>query len=142
MEVVIKTIPHKDQRYDTCGDWWWEDTRGSPRFATFDQIPNSELVLQMRVSACGDWRKEMCVAYHELLEALECKARGITQKSVDDFDTTWEEHDGIDEPGDDPAAPYYWQHQHAMVAEQHLANCLELPWHEYEKVIFGLSQDG
>lgn len=118
MDVVIKTIPHAEQRYETCGDWWWEgDT------------------LQMRVSSVGDWKKEMCLAYHEMLEALECKATGVTQKQVDDFDMNWQPWGDYEEPGDDPTAPYYWAHQHAMVSERHLANCLGLSWVEYEKAV-------
>lgn len=136
LKIIIETIPHSEQKfhdgpkagqpYDTVGNWWWEDDGDT---------------LHMQVSDMGDWRKEMCIGYHEMLEALECKQKGITGDQVSAFDETWKEHDGIDEAGDDEAAPYYWQHQHAMVAEQHLANCLELPWHEYETAVFALSQD-
>ena len=120
--VNILVIPHEAQRYETVGDWWWEGE-------------GEESTLQLRVSQMGNWKMEMCVAYHELHEALECKARGITQKQVDDFDLSWEEHDGIDEPGNDPTAPYYWQHQHATAAEMHLANYLGLEWEAYASTI-------
>lgn len=136
MKIIIETIPHSEQKfhgdgepYDTVGNWW------------FEKDEDGGEVLQMRISDMSDWRKEACVAYHELLEALACKANGITPEAVDAFDEKWEEHDGMDEPGDDPAAPYYWQHQQAMVSEQHLANCLGLQWKEYETAVFALSQD-
>lgn len=123
MKIVIETIPHKDQRYDTVGDWWWEGQ-----------------TLQIRVSDMGDWRKEMCVAYHELFECLACKQAGISQKAVDAFDMSWEEHDGLDEPGDDPKAPYFKQHQAAMNPELWLAHYLDLDWEEYADKVLSLSK--
>lgn len=124
MKIQIDTIPHKTQRYDTCGDWWWEgDT------------------LQIRVSEMGDWRKEMSVAYHELFECLVCKQRGITQKQADDFDTSWEEHDGYEEPGDDPKSPYHREHQLAMAPEHILADALDLNWAEYAESVMSLEYE-
>lgn len=126
MHVTIETILHSDHRPEagkTIGDWVWSDDGES---------------LTLRVSRTGDWRQDMCIAYHELLEALECKYRGITAEQVDAFDGPWKEHDGLEEPGDDPQAPYYDAHQHAMVAEYHIANCLGVHWPTYEKAVDAL----
>jgi hypothetical protein len=118
MNVVVQIIPHSEQRYPTVGDWWWEDD-----------------TLQIRVSHLGDWKMEMCAAYHEQFEALECRVKGITQEQVDAFDKGWQPHDGLDEPGDDVASPYFWQHQHATIAERQLAHCLGVSWANYEQAI-------
>ena len=68
--VVITTIPHTKQRYNTCGDW---------QFA-------SDGTLMIRVSKMSDWKRSLLVARHELDEAFLCTARGITEKQVDDYD--------------------------------------------------------
>lgn len=119
MRFIVETIPHDHQRYPTCGDWWWDgDT------------------LQMRVSELGDWRMEACIAYHELFEALACLSAEVSQESVDAFDREYEANRKLgekSEPGDDPRAPYYQQHQAAMVAERHLANVLGVRWVDYEE---------
>lgn len=127
MRVEIETIPHSEQRYETVGDWWWEgDT------------------LHMRVSAMGDWKKEMCVAYHELREALTCKEAGITQEDVDAFDVQFEKERedkgwSLDlEAGDDPRAPYRLQHYAATHDERGLAADLNLDWEEYNDAVMSL----
>lgn len=112
MKITIETIPHADQRYPTVGDW------------TFDATGD----LTIRVSDMGDWRKEACVAVHELIEVLICKQVGVTQADVDRFDMG---HPELDEPGNDSRAPYYEQHQVASGIEQILAKELELDWNEY-----------
>jgi hypothetical protein len=121
MKVTIETIPHECQRYPTVGDWWWEGDN-----------------LQIRVSELGDWRKEMAVAFHELFEVLACKASGITQETVDEFDMSWTPHDDIDEPGDDPKAPYHREHLGALKAEMSLADALGLDWTEHGDAIKAL----
>jgi hypothetical protein len=129
MEIHITTIPHSEHRPEagpTVGDWQWSKNE------------DGEDVLTMRVSQTGDWRQDMLIAYHEFFEALACKQNGVDEKAVDAFDSAWTEHDGMDEPGDDPQAPYYSEHQGAMVAERHLANYLGVNWIKYEQAIESL----
>lgn len=118
MKIVIDTIPHKEQRYETVGDWWWEkDT------------------LQIRVSEIGDWRKEMSIAYHEMREALLCKHLGITQEEVDAFDIDYEnkrKEGDVSEPGNDPKAPYFLPHQYATRDERLLIADFGIDWKEYD----------
>lgn len=122
MNVTIKTIPHIDQRYDTVGDWWFDDAGD----------------LHLRVSAMGDWRKEALVAFHELAEVLLCKDRGITAETVDAFDMAHAERgDGV-EPGDDPAAPYRAEHFFATTVERLLAAELGVDWVEYDAAVGAL----
>ena len=112
LNIEIKTIPHQDQRYDTCGDWLIDGDN-----------------ITILVSDLGDWRLEYLVADHELREALLCRHRGISPKVVDDFDTSWKSEG---EPGDDPQAPYKREHFFATSIERLTAAELDVDWAEYE----------
>jgi hypothetical protein len=120
MRITIETIAHEQQRYQTCGDWYYDD----------------EGNLTIRVSQLSDWRREALIAVHELVEVLLCKHDGVTQESVDIFDKQFEATrapDNFDEPGDDPSAPYVKQHCVATGIERLLAAQLGVNWKEYEK---------
>lgn len=78
----------------------------------------------------------MAVAYHELREYLVCKHKGIRQQEVDSFDMSFS---GEGEPGDDPKAPYFLEHQYATRDERLLVSDLGLDWNEYEESIEKLS---
>lgn len=116
MKIVIETIPHASQRYDTVGDWWF-DPDGS---------------LQIRVSAASDERYEQLVAVHELVEVLQCMNDGVTQKQVDEFDMAYT---GDGEPGEQPEAPYHVQHMNAYAIEIALASMLRVDWKKYDSSV-------
>jgi hypothetical protein len=125
MNITIKTIPHKKQRYPTCGDWW------------FDEQGN----LQIRVSDVGNPNYEALVALHEMVEALLCKKRGITAAQVDTFDKAFEasrQPGNEGEPGDDPKAPYRKEHFFATNIEALMSEELGVDWQKYEEVIDAL----
>lgn len=113
MKITLETIPHEQQRYETAGDWF------------FDEEQN----LTIRVSDTGDWRFNAMVAVHELIEVLLCKARGITQEQVDIFDLSYK---GEGEPGDEPNAPYQNEHNFATSVERMLCAAFNIPWAEYD----------
>src|SRR5215475_7195724 len=122
MKTIIETIDHKDQRYPTVGDWY------------FDEHGN----LVIRVSKMSDPRYEMLVAVHELVEVLQCQRDGVSQESVDQFDKAFEEKrakgelkDENAEPGDEPDAPYHEQHCLATSVERLLAYSLGVNWSQY-----------
>lgn len=104
MKIIIDTVPHDTQRYNTIGDWQW-----------FGET------LQIKVSEMGNWRYEMIVAIHELAEILACKHNGVTEEVVDAFDLG---HPELHEPGDSPISPYYKQHQIALAIEDLLIDAL------------------
>ena len=124
MNITIKTIPHREQRYDTAGYWWFDD----------------EGDLQIRVSDAGHglwalnlgWRYEALIAFHELAEALLCQARGITTAQVDTFD---KDHPYDDEPGALRNCPYRKEHFFATTVERLLAAELKVDWNDYDAVI-------
>jgi hypothetical protein len=118
MKILIQTIPHKQQRLRTSGDWWWERD-GS---------------LQIRVSKMSDGRFEVLVAVHELVEVLLCKHDRVSQRSVDRFDIAFErarKAGNVDEPGDDHRAPYRKQHCVATGIERIMAALLGVDWNKY-----------
>jgi len=123
MRITIETIPHSKQRYKTVGDW---------RRLDFSDD------LHITVSNLGDWRMEVLVAIHELIEALLCRVDGVAEAEVDIFDFDWAPHGNLEEPGDDVEAPYYEQHQRASGYERLLAADLEVSWVEYERAINAL----
>jgi hypothetical protein len=139
MKITIETVPHDEQRPEIGGsvaDWQFL----GPIVLTRDFEPSNSTVvgpatLSVKVSDQGDWRKEACLAIHELVEALICKHLGVTDKQVDEFDREWKENGNYDEQGEDPKAPYYAAHQAAMVVERLLAKELGIVWADYEAQI-------
>ena len=120
MRIIIETIEHKDQRYDTVGDW---------------QFIGDDLVI--KVSKLGDEQMEFLVGLHELVEAYLCKAFGISESLVDSFDKA---NPDSPEPGALPGSPYYRQHFLATIVERTVANELDVNWDDYEAVIETMSQ--
>jgi len=119
MKILIETIPHDQQRYPTVGDWY-TDAQGT---------------LHIKVSQLSDWRREVLIAVHELVEVMLCKHDGVTQEQVDKFDTDYEaarQPGDESEPGDHPSAPYVNQHCFATGVERLLAERLGVKWAPYE----------
>jgi hypothetical protein len=85
---------------------------------------------------------ESLIAVHELIETLLCMSKGITQESVDAFDLAFERDrpkGDVSEPGDDPMAPYYNEHQFASIIERLLARELGMDWNDYCERLENLS---
>jgi hypothetical protein len=129
MKILIETIPHAEHRYETVGDWQFE--------ASGDLI--------VRVSDMGNAEYESLVAIHEIVEALLCKKRGISEKEVTAFDEQFEiarkqfpDLFGDNEPGDHPKAPYNAEHAFATRLEHSLSLELGVDWQEYTKAVSGL----
>ena len=113
MKIISLTIPHKKQRYNTCGDWY--EKKG----------------WQIRVSKMKDWRYNVLVAFHELIEMTLCKYRHVSEKKVTDFDIKFEG----DDPGRDKNAPYHNEHMFAEKLEKQLAKELGVDWDKYDKTV-------
>lgn len=121
------TVPHSEQRYDTVGDW---------RIMAPEHDPYVALVVH--VSDLKDWRMEALIAVHELVEALLCKHRGITQAEVDAFDMA---HPDAEEPGILHDCPYRDEHVTATEIESRLSRELDVDWLEYCKRITALGKE-
>ena len=112
MNIIIKTITHDTQNYDTTGDW--------------DIKENGDI--EIRVSNVDHWKTQYLVALHEMIEVALCKDRGISQEEVEEFDRG---HPELEDPGSDPQAPYYKEHSTAVEIEQRMARELGVDWDEH-----------
>jgi hypothetical protein len=123
MKIHLETVPHEKQRYPTVGDYW-EDQDG---------------VEQVRVSEMDDWRYEILVGIHELIELALARHRGIPENQISDFDIAFEaskEKGSVSgEAGDHPLAPYRREHFFATSMERLLATELDVDWFEYERYV-------
>lgn len=130
MQIKVKVIKHKFQRYPTVGDWFF-----------IKEGPESGDVLHIRVSNMGNEDYENLVIVHEIIEAILCKKRNISEDSVTDFDLKFEserENGNEDEPGNNPNAPYHKEHVFATKIERQIADELGVDWDEYDKAVNSL----
>ncbi len=120
---IVKEVPHRQQRYETVGDW----------------IPGN--TVEIRVSSMKDKRYVFLVALHEMIEYELCAMKGVTDAEVVDFDKGFEAerkaglHAPDEEPGDDIRAPYNEEHSFATIMERTMAQKLGVRWSDYEKVV-------
>ncbi len=115
-ELVVRlhVLPQSEQRYETEGDWLWENN-----------------ALEIRISrevGDDDPRYGLLMFVHELVEALLCRSMGVSAAQVDAFDML---HQRDGEPGEIPCAPYHHQHMAAQAAERELADKLGVDWEKY-----------
>ncbi len=114
MNITIKIIHHKKQRYETLGDW------------IFDKQGN----LVIYISDMNNWLYETLIGVHEIIEAVLCKQRGIEEKDVSKFDM---EHPELDDPGDDKRACYHKEHIQATFIEKVFAKFMGVRWWKYNE---------
>lgn len=125
MKIIIETIPHKSHRYETVGDYW-EDPDGT---------------LQIRVSEMKNEMYNGMVAVHELVEFLLCRANGIKEQDITDFDMWFEskrKRGNTDEPGFHPIAPYVKEHTIATAVELMMCSGANISWSRYDKKVNSL----
>lgn len=116
-EVVIRLIPHAEQRYNTIGDWEYDAEHEH---------------LRISVSELRDWRMALAVAVHELVEAALCVEHEIPQFVVDSHDRSLLAAGIMDEPGEHPLSPYYNEHLAATVVERLFCWQIGVHWPAYE----------
>jgi hypothetical protein len=86
-------------------------------------------------------KSQELVVIHELVEVLMCKANGVSQKSVDDFDIEFEKNrkkGDVSEPGDEKDAPYFLQHQLATMIELMVSRQMDVSWDDHADAIEAL----
>lgn len=136
--IVIETIAHDSQRYETPGDWLYDEAGGKITIFTSD---------------LGDWRMSMATGIHEVVEVLQCVRDGVSDEVVCAFDIEYEKArdegraascgcvpNEDSEPGEDRHAPYRKQHAVADVIERLLALSLGVVWDEYGEKSGNLKQ--
>jgi hypothetical protein len=114
--ILMVVIPHKNQRYDTVGDW-------------IEPSPGQRMI---SVSRCGSDESEIAVGIHEIIEQTLCAKAGITQADVDRWDLAFT---GDGEPGEAEGCPYFWQHVAATEVEQAVCKAFGLPWEDHERTL-------
>lgn len=121
LDIKIKTIEHADHVYPTIGNWTWKGQR-----------------LVIHVSDMSDWRHELLVAVHELVECYLCRMEGIPEFKVTAFDRAFEKKRSkkgsielCGEPGEMKGCLYHKQHMLAEHIEHALCEVLEVKWKEY-----------
>lgn len=119
--IHVQVIPHKDQRYPTCGDW---------------QFLQDGLLVS--VSDSGDEKTNALVAIHEIVEAFLCKYAGVSGADVDAFDMALAMSNSFEEPGDLRTAPYHLQHKTADLIERLVALQAGVDWLDHEQRIDAL----
>ena len=121
LNIEIKTISDKDQRYDTVGDYWKKGDK--------DEI---------RVSEIGNRQYEFFVAIHEMIEQFLCENKGITDEEITKFDLEYEakRKAGDDsEPGGNMYAPYHKEHMFAEKIERLMAEEGKIDWNKYNHYV-------
>jgi hypothetical protein len=134
MIIQWDVLPHEEQRYETCGDW----------FFTGD-------VLRVVVSRLSDPRYEKLIAIHETIEAMICQQMGIDETDVTAFDVAYEECRNLkisapcgcwisphSEPGDDLHAPYHKAHVAATRCEREVGIAWGVNMRQYENEVESL----
>ena len=125
IDLDVRTIPHEHQRYATVGDY----------------VDDSFRRVHITVSCMRNWRYELLVAVHEMVEYYLCKEAKIKMEDIDAFDKTYELQrlpDDDSEPGDSVLAPYHEQHVAATRIEKFIAAELGVNWTTYDKVVNNL----
>ena len=110
--IEIKTVPHKEQPYDTLGYY-----------------VGHERLRFVQVSELNNPKYEFLIAIHELIEQALCLDRHIYDAAITKFDL---EFKGDGEPGDDLNAPYHKEHVYASAVEYSLCKELGIDPKEYD----------
>jgi hypothetical protein len=125
LDIQIKTIPHKEHRYPTLGDYW----------------RNNKGEQEMRISEMGNDDYAFMIAIHELIEWYLTERRGIKEEDIKAFDEAFYQerlrglHAEKEEAGFDPRAPYVREHTFATNIEKQVAAELGIKWDVYDREI-------
>lgn len=128
IDVHIKTIPHKEHRYPTLGDYW----------------RTNDGKQEMRISEMGNDDYAFLIAVHEMIEWYLTEKRGIKEEDIKAFDEKFEAerlqglHTEKEEAGFDPRAPYVKEHTFATNIEKQIAQELGVSWDTYDAEIKAL----
>jgi len=120
-KMTCRAIPHKEQAYDTIGDY--RETDGGWTFSVSEMNADYEFM----------------VIVHEMIEWYLTQKRGLSEEDIAAFDKKFKEeqergeHPDIDEPGDAPDCPYKNEHFFAANIERMIADKLGTDWTAYDR---------
>ena len=120
-KITCQAIPHKEQAYDTIGDY--KEENGEWTFTVSKMTADYEFL----------------VIIHEMVEWYLTQRNGLKDEEIVAFDKQFKgeqsrgEHPDIDEPGDAPDCPYKKEHFFAANIERIIADKLGVDWKEYDR---------
>lgn len=125
--ILLRTSA--DVRNEQAGDWVIQEIAGEGENLIAVSVP------------LKDPRHRFLIQLHEMVEAVLCAHRGVTDQEVTEFDAKFEteraagKHSSTAEDGDDSRAPYRKEHFCATNIERLMAAELGVDWQEYEQAI-------
>lgn len=127
--IQIEFIDHNNQRYETCGDYFYDD------------------VMKFKISKTKP-HYQFLIMIHELIEWYLVHSSGMSIEEIDKFDERFEKMRseypdivGNEEPGDNDNAPYTHYHKIASRVERWLADTLHVDFSIYNSTINELKQN-
>lgn len=117
----IRLISMDEQRFNTIGDWGRSES--GEYFITIAMLP--------------DYRHQVLVLIHELVEWTICMATGVSVEAADAFDELWEQElrqgkqPPEEEAGFDLRCPYRRGHIWGARAERFFAWLFRVDWKAY-----------
>lgn len=130
MNTHLEVIAHKDQRYETVGDYWLDENG----------------VRQFRCSDMSNEDFHFLVIIHELIEEHLTRRRGLKEEDIKAFDEMFEKeraegkHSKTEEPGYDSRSPYLKEHTIASGIETTLAGIIGVDMNAYDHAVNSLSE--
>lgn len=122
MRILIETIPHSEQDYNTVGNYKY--------------LPDGTLYIT--ISELGDLFLNKLVAVHEMVEQALTEQLGISEEEITKFDIDFEnnrEEGNLDEPGYSPLAPYHREHEIASAVELMMCAHADVSFSNYDKIV-------
>lgn len=118
--VHMHTDTIKDHRYKSIDDWQ------NP------YINSNNVVFTVQAADTGNWKYNMLIFFHALVEQVLCYSNKITDEQVSEWDMR---HTHCDDPGSHEEAPYFREHKSAEEIEAMISTYLDIPWDDYGKAI-------
>ena len=130
IKTEIKSVYKEGQRYDTLGDYYFED--GKRIFS---------------ITKTGNQLFDDLIFIHEFIEEVLTRNKGITEEEIYEYDLKFEEKvkngevDEDVEPGEQLDSPYKVQHSIAESVERIMLNHLGISFGEYNETIMKIFEN-
>ncbi len=130
IKTIIKSVHKESQRYETLGDYYFED--GVRTFV---------------ITKTGNPLWDDLIFIHEFIEEVLTRNQGITEPQILEYDLEFErrlENGEVNkdaEPGEQSDCPYKVQHSVAESVERIMLNHLGISFGEYNETIMKIFEN-